>query len=81
MNEHQESNEIVQPKLPELDHLGQQMVNELRALLQNMNETYKDFYHFKLFNLIDLDPKECTACTEAEKQCLRCVISFSKMEK
>ena len=73
--------EEIKPEMPVIDHLGQQMINELRALLQTMNDTYKDFYHFKLFNIMDLDPKECTACEEAEKQCLRCIVAFKKLEE
>lgn len=73
--------EQVLPAPRQLDALGVQMVNELRDLLQKINETYKDFYHFRLFNIIDLEPGECTKCNETAQQCLRCVVSFKKMDQ
>lgn len=74
--------EVIQaPEPRQLDALGSQMLNELRDLLQKINETYKDFYHFKLFNVIDLNPEDCTKCNDTAQQCLRCVISFEKLEQ
>lgn len=62
------------------DHLEQQLVNELRALLQPLNEKYKDFFHLKLITLCDLDRSNCESCaqSETEQKCKRCVIGFSE---
>lgn len=62
------------------DHLEQQLVNELRALLQSVNEKYKDFYHIQLITLCDMKDQKCSECVNSEtgQQCKRCVIGFEE---
>ena len=58
------------------DHLEQQLVNELRHLLQSLNDTYKDHFHIKLITLCDMKDQKCSECVNSEtnQKCLRCVI-------
>lgn len=65
------------------DLLEQQLVNELRALLQSLNTTYKDFFHIELITLCDMKEMKCSACVESEtgQQCKRCVIGYKEVEK
>jgi len=62
------------------EHLEQQLVNELRALLQSVNEKYKDFYHIHLITLCDMKDQKCSECVNSEtgQQCKRCVIGFEE---
>jgi hypothetical protein len=62
------------------DHLEQQLVNELRALLQGINERYKEFFHIQLITLCDMKERMCSECAESEteQQCKRCVIGFEE---
>ena len=46
------------------DHLEMQLVNELRAVLQPINETYKDFFHIELITLCDMKEMSCNDCVE-----------------
>jgi hypothetical protein len=52
----------------------EQMVNELRSLLQGMNEKYKEFYHVNLLTIVDLKEDSCEKCITAGAKCLRAVI-------
>jgi hypothetical protein len=65
------------------DHLEQQLVNELRALLQPINEKYKDFFHIQLVTLCDMKDMSCSECqnSETKQQCKRCVIGFEELTK
>jgi hypothetical protein len=65
------------------DHLQQQLVNELRAVLQPINETYKDFFHIQLITLCDMKELSCNKCNENEvgQKCMRCVIGFEEVSK
>lgn len=60
------------------DLLEQQLVNELRAAIKSINETYKDFFHIQMITLCDMKEMTCDACTssETQQQCKRCVIGF-----
>jgi hypothetical protein len=60
------------------DHLEQQLVNHLRGLLQELNDKYKDFYHFQLLTIVDMKEQSCSNCTESEcnPRCLRGVIGY-----
>lgn len=62
------------------DHLEQQLVNELRSVLQTINEKYKDFFHLQLITLCDMKDKKCTQCVESPfgQQCKRCVIGYEE---
>lgn len=62
------------------EHLEQQLVNELRAKLQEINEKYKDFYHIQLITLCDMKDMKCSECQDSEtgQQCRRCVIGFQE---
>ncbi len=62
------------------DHLEQQLINELRVLLQTINEKYKEFFHIKLITLCDMKDMACSECMESEtdQQCKRCVIGFEE---
>ena len=64
------------------DHLEQQLVNELRAILQPLNEKYKDFYHINLITLCDLGEMACVNCTTSAfgQQCKRCVIGVEEKQ-
>lgn len=63
------------------DHLQQQLVNEIRAVLQPINETYKGFFHIKLITLCDMKDMTCSECENSEvgQQCMRCVIGFQEL--
>lgn len=63
------------------DHLEQQLVNELRAVLQPINDKYKDFFHIELITLCDMKDMKCNKCVESEtnQQCRRCVIGFEDL--
>lgn len=65
------------------DHLEQQLINELRAVLKPINETYKDFFHIQLITLCDMKDMKCTECVESQtgQQCRRCVIGFEEVGK
>ena len=62
------------------DLLEQQLINELRSVLQPINEKYKDFFHIQLITLCDMKDQACTECVESEtkQQCKRCVIGFEE---
>jgi len=57
------------------DQLQEQLVNELRFKLQEINEKYKDFFHIQLITLCDTGEMKCSECKESEtqQQCMRCV--------
>jgi hypothetical protein len=65
------------------DHLEQQLINELRAVLQPINEKYGDFFHIQLITLCDMKDMKCTACTESPcgQQCKRCVIGYEEISR
>lgn len=65
-----------------IDHLEQQLVNELRAILQPINEKYKDFYHINLITLCDMKEMACDNCKASEtgQQCRRCVIGVEEKQ-
>lgn len=65
------------------DALEQQLVNELRAVLQPINEKYKDFFHIQLITLCDMKEKSCVPCLESEfgQQCKRCVIGYEEISR
>lgn len=65
------------------DHLEQQLINELRALLKPINEKYKDFFHIQMLTLCDMKDMACTECqnSETKQQCKRCVIGFQELNK
>ena len=56
------------------DHLEQQLVNELRHLLQSLNDTYKDHFHIQLITLCDMKDQKCSDCISSDTKCLRCVV-------
>ena len=64
------------------DLLEQQLVNELRAVLQPINEKYKDFFHIQLITLCDMKDKRCDGCARSElgQQCKRCIIGFEEIK-
>lgn len=57
------------------DELEQQLVNELRHLLGQINEKYTGFFHVKLFTLVEMGDEACEECIEARQKCIRCVIN------
>lgn len=65
------------------DLLEQQLINELRAIIQPINEKYKDFYHIQLLTLCDMKDMRCDGCARSEfgQQCRRCVIGVSEVKK
>lgn len=65
------------------EHLEQQLVNELGALLKQLNHTYKGFFHFQLLTLVDMKQDTCLPCNEDpfKPKCLRAVIGFEKKDK
>ena len=65
------------------DHLEMQLVNELRAVLQPINETYKDFFHIELITLCDMKDKSCYVCvtSETQQKCKRCVIGYEEISR
>jgi hypothetical protein len=62
------------------DHLEHQLVNELRAVIQPLNEKYKDFFHLVVITLCDMKDKSCSACTDSltGQKCMRCIITFEE---
>ncbi len=65
------------------DHLEQQLINELRSVLQPINETYKDFFHIQLLTLCDMKDLTCSECKDSEtgQKCMRCVVGYQEVEK
>lgn len=65
------------------DHLEQQLVNELRAVLKSFNVTYKDFFHLSLITLCDMKDKSCNDCVQSEtgQKCKRCVIGYEEISR
>jgi hypothetical protein len=65
------------------DHLEMQLVNELKAMLQPINEKYKDFFHIQLLTLCDMKEQSCAGCVESEfgQKCKRCVFGFEETGK
>lgn len=63
------------------DCLEIQLVNELRAILQPINEKYKDFFHIELITLCDMKDMKCNECIDSitAQQCKRCVIGFQEI--
>lgn len=64
------------------DHLEEQLVNHLRSLLQDLNDKYKDFFHFQLLTIVDMKEESCANCTESvcNPRCLRGVIGYECKE-
>lgn len=62
------------------DHLTEQMVNELRHLLLQLNEKYKEFYHYNLLTVVQLNDQTCQLCIEGNKKCLRAAVGYHKEE-
>lgn len=60
------------------DHLEQQLVNELRALLQGVNERYGEFFHVNLLTLVDMKEESCEPCKKTGSKCLRCVVAVQE---
>lgn len=60
------------------DHLEEQLVNELRALLRELNKKYQDFFHFQLITLCDLKDDICKTCqdNETKPRCLRVAVGI-----
>lgn len=56
------------------NELEQQMVNEIRHLLEQINQKYTGFFHCKLFTIIDMEKESCAECIKAHQKCVRCVI-------
>jgi len=65
------------------DQLEQQLVNHLRDLLKQLNESYKDFFHFQLLTIVDMKEESCLKCTtsECKPKCLRSVIGYQSKEQ
>lgn len=63
------------------DPLEQQLVNELRFMLQSINEKYKDFFHIQLLTLCDMEERSCEECIENKfgQQCKRCVFGVTEL--
>jgi hypothetical protein len=63
------------------DLLEQQLVNELRFMLQSVNEKYKDFFHIELLTLCNMNEMKCGDCIESTtgQQCKRCVIGVTEV--
>ena len=63
------------------DLLEMQLINELRSVLQPINETYKDFFHIELITLCDMKEMKCSVCVESKtgQQCKRCVIGVTEV--
>lgn len=65
------------------EHLEQQLINELRADIQSINEKYKDFFHIQLITLCDMKDMKCSECKDSTtgQECRRCVIGFEEFSK
>ena len=65
------------------DHLEQQLINELRAVLKPINETYKGFFHIQLITLCDMKELACKDCFESPcgQQCKRCVVGYEEISR
>lgn len=63
------------------EHLEQQLINELRSVLQPINEKYKEFFHIQLITLCDMKDMSCSECQGSEQKCRRCVIGFKEFSE
>ena len=63
-------------------HLEEQLVNELRDRLGQMNKKYKGYFHFEVLTLVDMKEDSCLPCTDDpfKPKCLRAVIGFDKQD-
>lgn len=60
----------------------EQMVNELRAMLQTINKKYEGFFHFQILTICDMKDESCVACkNDGNIQCLRGVFGYEEMSK
>lgn len=63
----------------ELTPLEEQLVNELKALLRQLNDKYKDFIHLNVLTTVALpDEQMCNGCKTSEFKpfCKRAVIGI-----
>lgn len=58
------------------DPMAVDMLVDIRAMLQQINEKYRGHYHFKMFNIISMQDLSCDSCNK--DTCLRCVIEYTK---
>lgn len=63
-------------------HLEEQMVNELRAKLNEINKNYEGYFHIQLLTLVDMKQDTCLPCNEDpfKPKCLRAVFGYEKEE-
>lgn len=61
---------------PIQDSLFEQMTNEIRAFLKQINETYKDLFHCNVLTMADLGDMRCDRCHQNETKCVRCVVAY-----
>ncbi len=61
------------------DAMLEQMVNELRHLLKELNEKYNELFHCNVLTVVDLTLEQtCAKCIENHTRCLRCVIGYEE---
>lgn len=63
------------------DPLLEQAVIDLQQSLRELNENYKERFHFKLITVLDLDDECCEKCKiELEKRCMKCVVGYEHIK-
>lgn len=67
-----------------MTQLEEQLVNELRALLRQINEKYKDFFHCNILTLVPIPTDDmCEGCrnSETNQECKRVVVGVHEHGK
>lgn len=68
----------------DMSMLEEQLVNELRDLLRQLNEKYKDFFHCNILTIVPIPTDEmCNDCRDCEfkPECKRVVIGVHEDKK
>lgn len=55
------------------------MINEIRHLLKQINETYKDLFHVRVLTMVDETGQACESCVENQTRCMRCIVGVTTM--
>lgn len=70
--------------MSDMSMLEEQLVNELRTLLRQVNEKYKDFFHCNILTMVPLPEADmCLNCKDSEfkPECKRVVVGVHQENK
>ena len=62
--------------------LEEQLINNCRAVLQELNEKYKGFYHLKVITIVPLEQdNNCEKCVEEQVLDMRVVVGLNECKE